>query len=811
MMLFGMLKDLLKDTIFPRSIWAHKKLGSGDQPADSVPRMSKEEADCRHNLELMPNSAEAHNGLGVVLKGTKRLAEAEAAFRRAIGLKGNYEVALYNLGVVLAETNRLWEAERAYRDALKLLPNFVEAHNNLGILLKDTKRAAEAEVSFRRALELNPDFVEAQTNLDIVHAEIQRLAKVEADCRRTLELTPNSADAYNNLGIVLKDARRFAEAEDAFRHAVDLEGDHVAALSNLGSVLDQTDRPLEAVGAYLSALKLRPTFVEGLYNLGGVLAETNINGEAEAAYRNALELQTDFVEAHINLGCVLRSMQRPAEAAAAFRRAIELKPDHEAAHRNLDFVLKEVKRLSEAEAIHHRAVNLQANCARSHYKLGLTRMALGKLDEAIASFQQAILIDPNYASAHNNLGVTFLRQGQVEQAIACYRRAISIKPHFARAMANLGGAYFRKNDFRQAANWNQAALAIDPQEPDANQNMAFMLLGTGHADEAKQHLDRAYVKRSLSIEYAADPIRTVLLLLTAKKGNVPGHAIEFLFPTDINTRVHWVIETADDDQIDDLPTYDLVFNAMGDPELIGDSIKPLSQFAEVCGKPLLNHPGKVAHTARNHLPDLLSGIDNIIVPAVWRFATRADWDESIVDQLPLLVRPVDSHGGFGLKLARTSSDLAQCRDSQVGPVYVCRFVDFRSSDSWFRKYRIIFVDRKPYPYHLAIAQNWMVHYYTAEMESCPWKLEEEEKFLECPEVILGSVGTQAMQAVGTRIDLDYFGIDFSVMENQQILVFEANPTMLVHPEDFSGPLKHKNEYVLRIQYRFEEMLKRLCH
>src|SRR5208282_3727701 len=102
------------------------------------------------------------------------------------------------------------------------------------------------------------------------------------------------------------------------------------------------------------------------------------------------------------------------------------------------------------------------------------------------------------------------------------------------------------------------------------------------------------------------------------------------------------------------------------------------------------------------------------VPAVWRFADSTDWDEAIVDQLPLLIRPVHTQGGIGLVLARTATELAQCRAMQTGPVYVSHFIDFRSADSWFRKYRMIFIDRKPYPYHLAISQNWMVHYYTAE-------------------------------------------------------------------------------------------------
>jgi len=299
----------------------------------------------------------------------------------------------------------------------------------------------------------------------------------------------------------------------------------------------------------------------------------------------------------------------------------------------------------------------------------------------------------------------------------------------------------------------------------------------------------------------------VLLLYTTKVGNVP--TVEFLFPATVNSRVSWTIESEYDDKTSDLPDHDLVFNAMGDPDLIGQSIGPLTRFAKSCAKPLLNPPDKVARTARNELPDLLKGIDNIILPPVWRFPSSKEWDDSILNELPLTVRPVDAHGGEGLEVARTRDELARIRTSRPGPVYLSRFVDFVSTDSFYRKYRVIFIDGKPYPYHLAISRNWIVHYYTAEMESHPWKLEEEKTFLRSPEAVFGSAGMHALSSIGKRLDLAYAGIDFSIAADGRIVVFEANPMMFVHPEPVAGILGHKNEYVFRIQSAFEDMLQRL--
>jgi Flp pilus assembly protein TadD len=803
-MLLGMLRGLFHDSPLSTRRPGQKALARG--AARSAPAPLKE-ADLRRTLELLPNSAEAHNTLGVFLRDARRLPEAETAFRQAINLQADHLVAHYNLGAVLYETNRPWEAEGAYRRALALLPNFVECHNNLGVVLMDTERLAEAEAAFRRALELKPEFAEAQKNLDLVVAKMKDLLEIEAQRRRAVALMPDSAATHNELGVALQSTQRLAEAEAAFRRAIELEEGNVVALYNLGVILASTGRHWEAEAAYRKALQYHPRCVEALNNLGLLLVNARRMPEAEATLRRVLELDPNCVGAHASLGVALLNAMRPAEAEAALRRALALDSEYEVAKGHLGLAVKEARRLSEAEAVCRRDVDLKPGCAASRYKLGLTQMSLAELDAAVASFKQVLVIEPNHVGAYNNLGVALSRQGQLEGALASYLQAIAIRPDFALAMANLGAAYLASKQPEQALRWNRAALAIEPEQVEANQNIAMILQQTGNTDEAREHLDRASRAQGLEIQYAATPTRTVLLLFTTVIGNVP--TTEFLFPTTINTRVQWTIGSARDDLTDYLPHYDLVFNAMGDADMVGDSTDPVSRFIPMCTKPILNPPDKVARTARNNLPALLDGIDNVVVPAVWRFAHSADWDESVVAQLPLLVRPAGSHGGTGLELVRTAAELAQRRAAQTGPVYVSRFVDFRSADSCFRKYRMIFIDRNPYPYHLAIAPEWMVHYYTAGMESSPWKVEEEKAFLENPEAALGPAGIQAIKSIGARLDLDYAGIDFSVMADKRLLVFEANASMLVHPEDLSGPLKHKNRYVFQIQHAFEEMLQRV--
>ena len=123
---------------------------------------------------------------------------------------------------------------------------------------------------------------------------------------------------------------------------------------------------------------------------------------------------------------------------------------------------------------------------------------------------------------------------------------------------------------------------------------------------------------------------------------------------------------------------------------------------------------------------------------------------------------------------------------------------------------MIFVDRVPLPYHLAIGTHWIVHYETAGMKSVDWKLREEEAYLENPLAVLGAANMQALECIGQVMDLDYAGVDFSVLPDGRLLVFEANATMLAHDEAPGSGLEHKNKYVQKIFDAFNAHVERRC-
>jgi hypothetical protein len=108
-------------------------------------------------------------------------------------------------------------------------------------------------------------------------------------------------------------------------------------------------------------------------------------------------------------------------------------------------------------------------------------------------------------------------------------------------------------------------------------------------------------------------------------------------------------------------------------------------------------------------------------------------------------------------------------------------VDARGVDSMHRKYRVMIIDGVLHPLHLAISHNWKVHYFNAAMAENSAHREEEQRFLEDMPAALGPRAMAALQAIASRLGLDYGGIDFALDREGSVLLFEANATMSILP------------------------------
>jgi tetratricopeptide (TPR) repeat protein len=369
------------------------------------------------------------------------------------------------------------------------------------------------------------------------------------------------------------------------------------------------------------------------------------------------------------------------------------------------------------------------------------------LDDAWTLLQQAVTVDPTYASAHRARGNLLVHRGKLDAAARSFSLAARLDPYDARSRLALGELAFMAGSDREAGEWFEAAFALArvySAVPRAGSRSALVLCVAG-----PWH-------RNIPLDFVVDPERWTL-----HRWYLPDPAAE---RGDL-----------------ELPAYDVVIDAIGESVAAQPALTAAQQFIATQTQPSINDPQRVRGTARDILVVTLSEIEDCAAAPVRR-VTR-DELQQITDGFPLLVRPTDAHGGHGLERVDNAAAVAAYAARVTAESYdVGAFVDYRSGDGFYRKYRVMFVDGVPYPYHLALDETWMIHYHRAPMGEHEWMRDEERRFLQNPEEAL--VGwTSTVRAIGRVTGLDYFGIDCTVLADGTLFVFEADAAMLVHGFD----------------------------
>ncbi len=163
----------------------------------------------------------------------------------------------------------------------------------------------------------------------------------------------------------------------------------------------------------------------------------------------------------------------------------------------------------------------------------------------------------------------------------------------------------------------------------------------------------------------------------------------------------------------------------------------------------------------------------------------ADGASSIADRqftFPLLLRSPGYHTGRNFILVASAAELAAAAVSLPGAdLLVIEYLDARGKDGNARKYRVMMIGGQIYPLHLAISRQWKVHYFTSDMADKPDHRLEEASFLGDMPAALGDKAIAALEQIRDALGLDYGGIDFGLGPDGDLLLFEANATMVIVP------------------------------
>ena len=385
-----------------------------------------------------------------------------------------------------------------------------------------------------------------------------------------------------------------------------------------------------------------------------------------------------------------------------------------------------------------------------------------------------------------------------------------------RNLAQLAQMSFEHLDFGPLSDALREAIVENPGDADALMELSQIELMLGERASSGELQERALaIKRVFS-----DPNNPAHPDLTAVAICVRGDfmantPLEFML-ADSEIALHRVY-VGPGEALPAMPAHDLAIIAVGYSTANEPLLDELSALLANWPKPVINKAAGILLTGRDTMAPAFEGNSGAVIPPTLKlsreqafgFAAELHKRETGKPPFPLLIRPLDSHAGNELELIMTAEAFDRYLKFHIRTGYfVSSFVDYRSADGLFRKYRVAVIDGVPYPSHMGISDHWMIHYLNAGMTHSADKRAEEQRFMDEFETGFRRRHEPALHELWKKLDLEYFALDCAETPDGKLLVFEIDVAMIVHLMDPADMFPYKHVHMPKLFAAYQAMLKR---
>jgi hypothetical protein len=237
----------------------------------------------------------------------------------------------------------------------------------------------------------------------------------------------------------------------------------------------------------------------------------------------------------------------------------------------------------------------------------------------------------------------------------------------------------------------------------------------------------------------------------------------------------------------ELVGYRVLFNMITEPERNSRTLENLRKILRGLPGKVINRPEGVLRSTREQVAKLLHGVPGLIAPAAVRILRgRGSLAAQAIDKAgmvgPFILRQAGTHGGKIVGLFDTTDALVAALDPDAEHL-ATQFVDFKSVDGLYRKYRVFFIGPQLVLRHMLVSDDWNVHAKdrTRFMVARPELIAEERAlFADGAEPFEPKV-RNVLEEIRKRMPLDFFGMDFGIRADGEVVLFEANATMSFFP------------------------------
>lgn len=436
---------------------------------------------------------------------------------------------------------------------------------------------------------------------------------------------------------------------------------------------------------------------------------------------------------------------------------------------------------------------------------------MGRSFEARQAWIHLLDLDPDHVGALNNLGNLLFAAGENAEARKFYSNAVARHPDDPMSRVNFANLLIKEEDLAQACRHFEYALKLDPNYRPAHAGLSFVLVSLGEPERASHHRRIAFRGRCVipaAYRGEQEPI-TILELISTTGGNI---RTEGLLSDLVFRRYLVAAEFYDADTI--LPPHQLIVNAIGDADVTARALAGAEALLTQTEAPVINLPTAVLATGRCDIARRLAGVPGVVTPKTITLSREllasSDAQATLIDHgftFPLLLRTPGFHGGEHFLRVEYPDDLSSVAAQLPGhELTIIQYLDARGSDGKTRKYRVMMIDGKLYPLHVAISSQWKIHYFSAEMADHLEHRAEDAEFLKNMNGVLGSRAIAALEQIQATLGLDYGGIDFGLNERGEVLLFEANATMAILPPEADERWDYRRPAVEKICRAVRNML-----
>jgi len=463
------------------------------------------------------------------------------------------------------------------------------------------------------------------------------------------------------------------------------------------------------------------------------------------------------------------------------------------------------------------------------FERGSLLTLLGREEEAKAQFLAVLREDETHLGTLINFAVLLANTGYPSAAKTAYRQALKHHPEDPLIHVNLGHLLFDEQNYSEAKKQYEEAIQALGDTPlvshhrstraQAHQGLAQVFYEQGQSALAEEHRQKGYEQEPLrSYPYSGkNTPKRLLILIAGRGGDLPysglltpelfesqSLAIDFYVPPDPNNP--------------QLPVHDVILNAIGDADTCSSSLHAAHRWLNHTTSPVINPPTQVLKSGRYTNAQRLgklSGVRSAKMVLMDRshFISQQAFTQALPPHFdfPLLIRSPGFQGGKHFeKVDDIQSLLATATKLPGSPLWVMEYLPAADALGNFRKYRVMLIDHQIYPLHLAISKHWKVHYFSAAMKDNPLFRKEEEAFLLRMPEVLGQNALKALYAIEKTLALDYAGIDFSIDPEGNIILFEANATMIISPPAEEPLWAYRQQPILRARRAAQQLLASRC-